>query len=134
MNKTKLLCSMYENLSESLRENVSSKKLYENYKKQLDFYEALFKNEQDFGGDESSLVCARCFISLSRSLFENRHRKKEILTAKRELDFLKPVFSREISRESVTKTVQDRINALSKNKSDEIGDSILFLYLALTEL
>ena len=133
---TKLLQDMYLNLSDSLKQGVSTVKREENYQKQLSFYRQMYEEASGKDQKETLLVAARCLISLSRSLCENEHSAASLNFARRELFRVGDVFGgrQNLTREDIKQIANKRIARLSKNDESELADSFLFLYMSLLQL
>ncbi len=134
MTQIELLQHMFWELSQSLETNGSQSVLQTNYEHQLACYEKLFDAPAACERDrERGLVCGRCLIALSRSLLSSGHTDESLGRAKRELCHLKPLFAKDKQPEKtkLKRLVEQRISSLSPQRSDEISDAMLFLYLSL---
>lgn len=99
----------------------------ENYNKQLMLYRKLI-SESD-GTDEREMICARCLLSLSRSMLLGNHSEKSVNCAKNELSFLcKTIDKKNVYSKEIKDMISERINSLSQIESDELVDSVIFVY------
>ena len=101
----------------------------ENYNKQVMLYRKLISEE---GGNERETVCARCLLSLSRSLFLGKHSEDSLNSAKNEISFLcKTIEEKNTYSGEIKEIISERIKSLSQRESDELVDSVLFVYHSL---
>ena len=135
MEQNKLLNYMFFTFSDSLKHLNSQTKLLQNYEKQLNSYSRLFsfiKEEND--EQKRLLICARCLISATRSLVSKGYKNENIAKVLNELNYLGPIFNgKRMSSVDLNKLIDRRISKLMPSKSDEMIDSVLFMYFSLSE-